>query len=253
MTMDLHKGHSVATAGLAAITGVGVALGFTVFDSTTSLTSTSLLILITVISLAVSPFLAGWSSPELKHALFFPIGVLGSLSIASAIYGPLSSDSEPVGFVFVLTFIYGGGASVAFCAAWIARQYLRRFCGLGVPVSHLAIASLVMVCLSVVLTVLYFGFAAIPDPSGLIGVVAGTAIIWSDRHRGRWSSLGLGLSLLYLGASIGTPVYLGISVVTGLVYLATGYGLVALALVGLAIWNILRWRQDRERYVLGDS
>ena len=252
MTMALHKGHAVATAGLAAITGAGVALGFTVFDSTTSLTSTSILVLITVISLAVS-ILAGWSSPELKHALFFPIGVLGSLSIASAIYGPLSSDSEPIGFVFVLTFIYGGGASVAFCAALIARQYLRRFCGLGVPVSHLTIASLVMVCLSVVLTVLHFGFAAIPDPSGLVGVVAGIAIIWSDRHRGRWSSLGLGLSLLYLGASIGAPVYLGISVVKGLVYLATGYGLVALALVGLAVWNILRWRQDRERYVLGDS
>ena len=143
MTMALHKGHAVATAGLAAITGAGVALGFTVFDGTTS---TSILILITVISLAVS-ILAGWSSPELKHALFFPIGVLGSLSIASAIYGPLSSDSDPIGFVFVLTFIYGGGASVAFCAAWIARQYLRRLCGLGVPVSHLTIASLVMVCL----------------------------------------------------------------------------------------------------------
>ena len=116
----------------------------------------------------------------------------------------------------------------AMSSAWIARQYLRRFCGLGVPVSHLTIASLAMVCLSVVLTVLYFGFAAIPDPSGLVGVVAGTAIIWSDRHRGGWSSLGLGLSLLYLGASIGTPVYLGISVVKGLVYLATGYGPVAL-------------------------
>ena len=44
MMMALHKGHSVATAGLAAIAGAGVALGFTVFDSTTSLTSTSLAI-----------------------------------------------------------------------------------------------------------------------------------------------------------------------------------------------------------------
>ena len=160
MTMALHKGHSVATAGLAAITGAGVALGFTVFDSTTSLTSTSL-----------------------------------------------------------------------------------------------AIASLVMVCLSVVLTVLYFGFAAIPDPSGLVGVVAGTAIIWSDRHRGRWSSLGLGLSLLYLGASIGTPVYLGAYLVKVLVYTATryGYGWVALALVGLAVWNIFKWRQGGSFAALGDS
>ena len=119
--------------------------------------------------------------------------------------------------------------------------------------SHLAMASLVAVCLSFALTVLYFGFAAIPDLSGLIGVVAGTAIIWSDRHRGRWSSLGLGLSLFYLGASIGTPVYWGASVVKGLVYTATGYGWVALALVGLAVWNILKWRQGSERAALGGS
>ena len=123
-------------------------------------------------------------------------------------------------------------------------------------VSYLTIASLVAVCLSSALTVLYFGFAAIPDLSGLIGVVAGTTIIWSDRHRGRWSSLGLGLSLLYLGASIGTPVYLGASLVKVLVYTATGwygYGWVALVLVGLAVWNILKWRQDGERAALGDS
>ena len=34
---------------------------------------------------------------------------------------------------------------------------------------------------------------------GLIGVAAGSAIIWSDRSRGRWGFLGLGLSFLYLG------------------------------------------------------
>ena len=97
-------------------------MGFTVLDSTTS---TWLLILATVIPL-VSPVVAGWLSPGLKQAWFFPIGVLVGLSIATAIYGPLSSDSEPIGFVVVLTFIYGGGASVAFCVAWIARQYLRH-------------------------------------------------------------------------------------------------------------------------------
>ena len=120
-------------------------------------------------------------------------------------------------------------------------------------VSHLTIASLVAVCLSFALTVLYFGFAAISDLSGLIGVVPGTAIIWSDGQRGRWSLLGLGLSLLYLEASIGTPIYLGASVVEGLVYTATGYGWVALVLVGLATWNVLRWRQGGERAALGDS
>ena len=36
MTLALTKGHPVVTAGLAATTGTGVALGFTVLDSTTS-------------------------------------------------------------------------------------------------------------------------------------------------------------------------------------------------------------------------
>ena len=133
VTMALPKGRSVAAAGCAAITGAGVALGFTVLDSTTS---TWLLILATAIPLGVSPVVAGWLSPELKQAWFFPIGVLASLSVATAIYGPLSSDSEPIGFVIVLTLIYGGGASVAFCVAWIARQYLRRSRGHRMPVSH---------------------------------------------------------------------------------------------------------------------
>ena len=82
MTLALTKGHPVVTAGLAAITGTGVALGFTELGSSTS---TWLLILATAIPLAVSsPFVAGWLSPELKHAWFFPVGVLGSLSIAMA-------------------------------------------------------------------------------------------------------------------------------------------------------------------------
>ena len=67
MTLALTKGHPVVTAGLAAITGAGVALGFTVLDSTTS---TWLLILATVIPL-VSPIVAGWLSPRLKQAWFF--------------------------------------------------------------------------------------------------------------------------------------------------------------------------------------
>ena len=84
MTLALTKGHPVVTAGLAAITGAGVALGFTVFDNA----STWLLILLAVITLA-SPVVAGWLSPGLKQAWFFPIGVLAGLSIATAIYGPL--------------------------------------------------------------------------------------------------------------------------------------------------------------------
>ena len=50
--MALPKGRSVVAAGLAAITGAGIALGFTVLDSTMS---TWLLILATAIPLAVVP------------------------------------------------------------------------------------------------------------------------------------------------------------------------------------------------------
>ena len=249
MTIALPKGHFLVTAGFAAIAGAGVASSFTVFDNA----STWYLVLVAVITLGAYPLLAGWLSPPLRNVALFPISVLVGLSVASVMDGPLSSDSEPIGFVFALAFIYGGGASVAFCVGWIARQYLLWLRGQGMVVSHLSIASLMMVCLSFALTVLYFGFAAIPDPSGLVGVVAGIAIMWSDCNRGRWSSLGLGLSLLCLGTSIGTPVYLGASVVKGLVYTATVYGWVALVLVELAVWNVLRWRQGGERAALGDE
>ena len=249
MTIALPKGDFLVTAGFAAIAGAGIASIHTVFANA----STWYSVLVAAITLGAYPLLAGSLSPPLRNVALFPISVLFGLSVASAIDRPLSSDPHPIWFIFVLTIVYGGGASVAFCVGWTARQYLLRLRGHRMPMSHLAMASLGAVCLSFTLMVRYFGFAAIPDLSGLIGVVAGTAIIWSDRHRGRWRSLGLGLSLLYLGASIGMPVYLGADIVKGLVYMATGYGWVALALVGLAVWNILKWRQDGERAALGDS
>ena len=157
----------------------------------------------------------------------------------------------------MLTLIYGGGASVAFCVSWIARQYLRRLRGHRMPVSHLAIASLVAACCSIALSALFIAiplgssppphapyWSAVLAPIGLIGVASGSAIIWSDRNRGRWGFLGLGLSLLYLGASLAPPVFLTT---------AHWYGPVALVLVGLAVWNILKWRQGDERAALGDS
>ena len=246
MTIALPKGDFLVTAGFAAIAGAGLALGFTVLDSTTS---TWILVLVAAATLG-APVFAGWLSPGLKQAWFFPIGVLASLSAATAIYGPLSSDSEPIAFVIVLTLIYGGGASVAFCVAWIARQYLRHVRGNRLPVSHLAIASLMAVLLlggpqcalhrgiplpSLTSTRAPY-WSAILAPIGLIGVAAGSAIIWSDRSRGRWGFLGLGLSLLYLGASVAPPVFLAT---------AHLYGPVALVLVGLAVWNVLRWRKIR--------
>ena len=146
---------------------------------------------------------------------------------------------------------------MAFCVGWIARQYLRRLRGHKIPVNHLAIASLVAACCSVALSALFIAipftpsspphapyWSAVLAPIGLIGVAAGSAIIWSDRNRGRWGFLGLGLSLLYLGASVAPAVFLAT---------AHLYGPVALVLVGLAVWNILKWRQGGEKATLGDS
>ena len=69
-------------------------------------------------------------------------------------------------------------------------------------VGHVAVASLVAACCSVALSALFIAvplasvtapqaqyWSAILAPIGLIGVGAGTAMIWSDRHKGRWSLL----------------------------------------------------------------
>ena len=63
MTMDLPKGRSVVAAGFAAISGAGLALGFTVLDSATS---TWILVLVAAVTLGVSPVFAGWLSPGLS-------------------------------------------------------------------------------------------------------------------------------------------------------------------------------------------
>ena len=136
---------------------------------------------------------------------------------------------------------------MVFSVGWIARQYIGRLRGHGMIVGHVAVASLVAACCSVALSALFIAvplasvtapqaqyWSAILAPIGLIGVGAGTAMIWSDRHKGRWSLLGFGLSLLYLGASVAPQVYL----VT-----AHLYGPVALVLVMLALWNIFKWNR----------
>ena len=107
MTTALPKGDFLVTAGFAAITGAGVALGFTVFDNA----STWLLILLAVITLGAFPFLAGWLSSQRMNVLLFPISILGSLTVASAIDGPLSPDSDPIGFIIMAGVIYAVVAS----------------------------------------------------------------------------------------------------------------------------------------------
>ena len=204
-------------------------------------------VLVVVIALGVSLLLAGWLSSELKHVLLFPVSAMVGVSVAWVIDGPLGLDTPFTGYVIMMGVIYGGGGSVAFFVGWIARQFLRRLQGQGMTVSPVAIASLVAVCCSVALSVLFIAtplasvtspqahyWSAILAPIGLIGVVAGTAIFWSDRHTGRWNLLGLGLSLLYLGAAVAPPVYLAT---------AHLYGPVALVLVALAIWNVFEWNR----------
>ena len=243
MIRHLTKGHFITSLGLAAITGAGFSFAFTVLNDA----SVWLAIPFLAIALGVSPLLAGWLSPGLRHVALFPISVLGCLLVASAIYGPFSSDSEPIGFAIMLTVIYGGGASLAFCAGWITRQWLGRLRGRRTNASLLTIGALVAVCCSVALSALFLAvplasmttprapyWSAILAPIGLIGVAAGAAVIWSDRHKGRWGLVALALALLYLGASVAPPVFLTT---------AHWYGPVALVLVALATWNIFKWKR----------
>ena len=243
MTGALRESRFMTTLALALIAGAGLALAFTVLGNV----GAWLAILAVVTALGVSPVIAGWMSPKLSHVFFFPVIMLGCLSVASAIHGPLSLDSDPVAFVILLTAIYGGMASLAFVAGWMTRQFLHRLRGRPMPVSRLALASLVAACLSLALGILFVTtplaslaplrsayWSAVLGPMGLLGVAAASAIIWSDSHEGRWSLLGFGLSLIYLMASVAPQVYLTT---------AHWYGPVALALVVLAVWNIMKWRR----------
>ena len=116
---NLPKIPLAATIGSAALTGVSVALGFTVFDNADSARYG---IPAAVLTLGAFPSIAGWLLPEIRAFALFPISTLVSLSVASFIDGPLSSDSEPIAFVILLTMIYGGMATLAFLLGCIVRQ-----------------------------------------------------------------------------------------------------------------------------------
>ena len=103
-------------------TGVGVALNFTLLEST----ATWLQILVAVVAMG-SSFLAGLVSLGLGIAALLPIVVLASLLVAFSLFGAPSSDVEPVGFAFVLSLIYSVVAYFAFGAGWIVRGLLIGF------------------------------------------------------------------------------------------------------------------------------
>lgn len=104
------------------ITGVGTALAFTVLENNTSWTP----IFVGIVAIAASPLLAGWLSSNLATVALFPTIVIGSLAIAWAIDGPLSQDSNPIGFILFVGVIYGGLASAVLLAGLTLRRYLHR-------------------------------------------------------------------------------------------------------------------------------
>ena len=101
------------------LTGVGVALNFTWLESK----ETWLQILVFVVAMAAS-FIAGLLSPRLINVFLVLIIVLGSFSVAIAVYGVNNSDVEPVWFTIMLSMIYGTLAYVVFGAGWVVRGCL---------------------------------------------------------------------------------------------------------------------------------
>ena len=227
-------------------------MAFTVFRGADS---AWFIILFLVVTLGMSPLLAGWISPSLQHALLFPISALIGFCIAAVNSESLTYDS---GFFIVipLTVIYGGAASLLFVAGWIAGQRYRQFRGRKNNTSRLATVSLVVVCYSIGLSISFYTWIPfdvwvsarrwsplhefLPIILGLVGTLAGVVVIWSDQHRGRWGLVGLILSILYMVTSVAHPLYQTT---------AKLYGPAALALTAIAVWNIRRGRSEEEKPV----
>ena len=252
LNISVLKGSFARTLGLAAITGAGLGLAFTVFRNADS---AWFIIPFLVVTLGMSSLIAGWMAPRLRYALFFPVSALVGFCIAASNSKSLTYDS---GFFIVipLTLIYGGAASLLFVAGWIARQCYRRFRGREITTSRLAIVSLVIVCYSIGLSISFYTWIPfdvwvsarrwsplhefLPIILGLVGTLAGVVVIWSDQHRGRWRLVGLILSILYMVASVAHPLYQTT---------AKLYGPAALVLTAIAVWNIRRGRSEEENPV----
>ncbi len=102
---------------------MGVALDFTVLNNY----AVWIPILVAVLTIGVPPFCAGWLSSNRRYAALFPVTVFGSLAVASAIGGPISTDSDAVGFIAMLSAIYGSLAAAMYFVGWLlADTFLRR-------------------------------------------------------------------------------------------------------------------------------
>ena len=259
MSIPLPKSDFARTLGLAIVTSWGLGLSLTVLDGSNN---TWIFASVLIPSLVVSPVLAGWLSSRLRNAVLFPVCVLVTFSVATAINESLyfgAEDSpnhgyEPVGFAVFHSVLFGGGTYLIFCAGWIARHYFGRLLGHKTTTSHMAIAALVTACYSVGVSISLYTwiiddkwsplqgwnlFNASPLLLGSMAVLAGAAIMWSDGHNGRGSLTGLGLSLLYLGGTVTLTFFPTIAVL---------YGLAAFALVALAFLNIRRWKREEAHH-----
>ena len=117
--MAVFKTWRTLTLVLLLLTGVGFALTFTWLESE----ETWLQILVGAMAMAAS-FIAGLLSPRLINVFLVLIIVLGSFSVAFAVYGVNNSDVEPVWFTIMLSMIYGTLVYVVFGAGWVVRGCL---------------------------------------------------------------------------------------------------------------------------------
>ena len=101
------------------LTGVGIALEFTWLESK----ETWLQILVGLMAMAAS-FVAGLLSPRLVNVFIVLIIVLGSISVAFAIYGVSNTDVEPVWFAIMLSLIFGTLGYAVWGAGWVVRGCL---------------------------------------------------------------------------------------------------------------------------------
>ena len=216
MGIGLPRRSTAVALALAGITGAGLGLSLTINGG-------GLSIALLVVSIGISPLLAGWLSPRLWHIVLFPISVSVGTSIAVATNKSLAYDFEPIGYVILITVIYGGSAAVPFFAGWIGQQFVHWLQGQRIATSRLAIASLAIICYSAAMSISYFTGLPVEFMSSrytfgglapillvFIATVAGSGeIIWSDYHKGQWSLAGIGLSLLIPGTSLVPPFYQG--------------------------------------------
>ena len=117
--MRVFRIYPPLTIGLLLLTGVGIALEFTWLESA----ETWLQVLVGVVAMAAS-FVAGLLSPRLINVFVVLIIVLGSISVAFAIYGVSNTDVEPVWFAIMLSMIYGILAYAVFGVGWVVRGCL---------------------------------------------------------------------------------------------------------------------------------